>query len=240
MKPLLVLQNLSADGPAYFGTWLRLQGLPAEVVDAEAGGVFPDDLGPYAGLVILGGEMSANDELPSLRTAEALIRQAVAAGKPTLGHCLGGQLMARALGGRVHPARAPEIGWQPVHLAATALARDWLGAVDELLLFQWHYEAFELPPGAQSLASSPLCQHQAFAMGPHLALQFHLEADAEKLARWSIDADGDLRLQQAKTGHPRSVQDGRGMRAGTDRHLALQHAVADRVYGRWLQALGSG
>ncbi len=115
MKPVLILQNLSADGPAYLARWLREHGPAFEVFDNQAGPIFPDRIEPYAALAILGGEMSANDPLPSLRRAEDLFRQALAFGVPTTGHCLGGQLMARAMGARIGASPAPrpeaESGW---------------------------------------------------------------------------------------------------------------------------------
>ncbi len=234
MKPILVLQNLSADGPAYLARWLGERGLPFAVFDSEAGQAFPEQIEPYAALAILGGEMSANDDLPSLRRAADLFRQALARGVPTIGHCLGGQLMAQALGARIAAAPAPEIGWQTIEVRDTATAADWLGAPGVRTVFQWHYEAFDLPPGAEWLARSTACPHQAFALGPHLGLQFHVEGDAEKLTRWSHH--DDPRAAAVAPRHPGSVQAGAAMRAGTAEHLAAQQALAARLYARWLAA----
>jgi GMP synthase (glutamine-hydrolysing) len=233
MKPILIVQHLSDDGPAYLARWLSGRGLTYEVCDSEAGQTFPERIDPYAALAILGGEMSANDELPALRRAEDLIRQAVDLGVPTIGHCLGGQLIARALGARVARMPAPEIGWHEVMVADTAPARDWFGKAGAHVVFHWHYETFELPAGAELLASSSMCPHQAYALGQHLGLQFHLEADAEKLSLWSNDRVlGTL----AERYHGRGcVQDGATIRAGIRAHLAAQHALADRVYARWLE-----
>ena len=234
MKPVLVLQHLSADGPAYLARWLRREGLSFEVRNSEAGDPFPDDLSPYAALAVLGGEMSANDPLPSLRRAEVLIRQGVERAVPVIGHCLGGQLMARALGAQVVASPAPEVGWQPMRVDGTEPARAWFGAARTLQVFQWHYEAFDLPPGAVRLAGSSACPNQAFAIGPHLAMQFHVEIDAEKLARWSQD-DG-TRYERALAAHPQTVQSGAAMRAGASEHLGAHQAFADRLYGRWIAA----
>lgn len=233
MKPVLVLQHLSADGPAFLATWLRRRGLPLDLRNTEAGQAYPDDIGGHAALAILGGEMSANDPLPSLRQAEALVLQALDRGIPVIGHCLGGQLMARALGARVLASPAPEVGWQPLQVLDTPPARQWFGAAGAQQVFQWHYEAFELPAGVERLAGSAACPQQAFALGPHLALQFHVEVDAEKLSRWVLD-DGE-RWGQAQQRHPGSVQDAAAMRRGSDTHLAAQQALADRLYSRWLQ-----
>jgi GMP synthase (glutamine-hydrolysing) len=183
MKPVLILQHLSSDGPAYLGTWLGRQGLPFVVRNTEAGEAFPEDMRAFSALAVLGGEMSANDALPSLRQTEVLIRDAMARERPVIGHCLGGQLMARALGARVGPSPRPEIGWQPMSVAAHESANAWFGAAGVRQVFQWHEEAFGLPPGAVLLASSASCPHQAFAIGVHLGMQFHVEVDEEKLRR---------------------------------------------------------
>lgn len=237
MKPVLILQHLSADDPAWFGAWLQQQGVPFEVRNTEAGQDYPAHLREHSALAVLGGEMSANDPLPSLRRAEALINEAMAAGQPVIGHCLGGQLMARALGVRVLDSPAPEVGWQPLDVADSDLARRWFGPVRQATVFQWHYEAFELPPGAERLAGSPACGNQAFAIGPHLAMQFHIEVDAAKVTRWSLE--DSARWQQAQALHP-TVQSAQALRAGLLTELAAHQALADRLYRRWLQGVPRG
>src|SRR6266446_1527583 len=93
---------------------LASRGLEFEYVDLSLGGATPD-IGEAAGLISMGGPMSANDDLPYLRRELDLIGAAMALGKPMLGVCLGSQLIARALGARVYPNRVKEIGWYPVH-----------------------------------------------------------------------------------------------------------------------------
>lgn len=234
MKPVLMLQHLGGDGPAYLGRWLQDRGVAADVRNAEAGERFPARLDDHAALAVLGGEMSANDELASLRQAEALIRQAFEQGVPVLGHCLGGQLMARAMGARVVASPRPEVGWQPVAFDPRPEACDWFGDGEGATLFQWHYEAFELPATALRLEGNAACPNQAFGIGPHLAMQFHIEVDAAKVERWSRE-DGP-RWQQARQASPQTVQDGAALRAGIRRHLAEHQALADRIYRRWLGA----
>jgi GMP synthase (glutamine-hydrolysing) len=230
MKPVLVLQHLSADGPAFLGSWLHEQGVAVDVRNAEASDAFPADMLGHSALAVLGGVMSANDPLPTLRQAEALILQAMASGRPVLGHCLGGQLMARALGAKVSASPAPEVGWSTLQVNDSAAARDWFGRPGEHWVFHWHYEAFELPAGALPLASSTACPLQAFAIGPHLAMQFHVELDAEKLDRWSLDADP---LQGPALTGSAVVQSGAAMRRGGVRHLPQQQALAARIFQRW-------
>ncbi|MEO5733691.1 MAG: type 1 glutamine amidotransferase [Rubrivivax sp.] len=235
MKPVLILQHLSSDGPAYLQTWLERHELPFEVVDSERGGRAPADLTGHSALAILGGEMSANDDLPGLRDAEALFRLALEHAVPTLGHCLGGQLMARALGAEIGASPAPEIGWHTVTVADCPEAADWFESPGEHTVFQWHEEAFALPPQVVALAGSAACPHQAFSIGPHLAMQFHVELDAEKLQRWTHDASAQA------IGEPRyaSVQRPEQMLAQAAQHLLRQQALADRIYRCWIDGVGA-
>jgi len=230
VKPVLILQHLDADGPAYLCRRLREQGRSFEVFNSERGQHFPASMRGHAALAVLGGEMSANDPLPSLRDAERLILESMHAGLPVLGHCLGGQLMARALGAAVIDSPAPEIGWHRVTLLPHEDARQWFGERDSATVFQWHYDAFELPAGAQPLARSGACPHQAFSIGPHLAMQFHVELDEAKLAAWATAHDE--RFFAAAT--LPTVQTAAQMMEGSRAHLAAQQRLARRVYARWL------
>ncbi len=233
MKPVLILQHLSSDGPAYLGRWLQRQGVQADVRDTEAGQDYPRDMSKHRALAVLGGEMSANDALPSLREAERLILDAMRRGCPVIGHCLGGQLMARALGAKVTAARAPEIGWQPWQVEDNDLARAWFGESPADHVFQWHNEVFDVPAGASVLARSAMCPHQAFAVGPHLAMQFHVELDESKLRHWAAPESAEFLEQQRRHAN---VQSGAEMCEGIARHLGAQQRLADRVYRRWLDA----
>jgi GMP synthase-like glutamine amidotransferase len=232
MKRMLVLQHLTSDGPGELATFLNRQAVGFDVFDTQAGDAYPERIDGYSGLAVLGGEMSANDDLPSLRQAERLILEAMDRGVPVLGHCLGGQLMARALGAPVSRNRVPEIGWHPIAIAPEAEARAWLGDDPAPTVFQWHSETFALPREARLLASSEACAHQAFSIGPHLAMQFHIELDEAKLARWSADRHPDyLAMQRLQ---PATVQSGEAMRAAASTSLPAARAIAHRIYARWL------
>jgi GMP synthase-like glutamine amidotransferase len=238
MQPILILQHLSADDPAYLATWLERHGIAYELRNAESGDPYPTRIEGFAALAVLGGEMSANDPLPSLRRAEALILDAMANGRPVIGHCLGGQLMARALGERVVRSPAPEIGWQPMTVLDHAEAQRWLGDAGQRRVYHWHEEAFELPAGAVALAGSAACTHQAFAIGPHLAMQFHIEIDEPKLRRW---AESDTPAYRDAQRRHASVQSGARMCAELPLHLPAHQALADRIYARWWRGvLASG
>lgn len=232
MKPVLVLQHLPDDGPAFLATWLAAQGRAVDLRHTAAGDAYPERIDAHGALAVLGGEWGANDERPSLRRAEDLIRQAVAAGVPVLGHCLGGQLMSRALGGRVGLSDQPERGWHAVQRLQPVdrtRADDWFGDGPLPELFQWHRDAFTLPPGAEALAGSAACPLQAFALGPHLAMQFHVEVDAPKLAAWADEAAAEAALG------PASWHGAARMRQDTPRRLAASQALAARIYARWLR-----
>jgi GMP synthase-like glutamine amidotransferase len=234
MQPVLILQHLDEDGPAYLGRWLAERGIAVEVRNTQAGQGYPAGIDGYAALAVLGGEMGANDPLPSLRDAERLILDAMRLGRPVLGHCLGGQLMARALGARVGDSPQPEVGWHTVQVHDNPTARDWLGPPGPLPVFQWHYDAFDLPADARLLAGSSACPHQAFAVGPHLGLQFHPELDEPKLLRWVQGID--QRHERARLRHRQTVQDAAAMLADRGPRLAALHRLADRLYARWLAA----
>jgi GMP synthase (glutamine-hydrolysing) len=235
MKPVLILQNQRDDGPSFLATWLARQGVAVDLRCSEDGDEFPPHLGDHAALALLGGAMSANDDLPTLRHAEALIVEAIGSDRPVIGHCLGGQLIARALGAAVRPSPLPEVGWHALDWLPGASA--WFGAptAGTATVFQWHYEAFELPRGARRLAASPACPNQAFALGPHLALQFHLELDAAKLRRWTDAVDPAY--EAARRQYPKQVQSVDAMRADATARLKAQQRLAAAAYRRWLSPL---
>lgn len=192
---VLVVRNADGDPAGTLAEWLPDAGLTLHEV---SGADLPSELTGYAGMIVLGGPMSAGDDarapwLPQLR---ALLRNAVAAELPTLAICLGAQLLAVAHGGRVGPnPDGPELGAQLV-AKRTAAATDPLFAPLPITpdVIQWHYDAvLDLPPGAVHLASSPVCAHQAFRVG-RLAwgLQFHIETTPAMVRAWAAQDAADL------------------------------------------------
>ncbi len=201
--------------------------IPFEYVDLYREGASLPDVRDAAGLIFMGGPMSVNDDLPYLRQELALLGGSVAAGTPVLGVCLGSQLIAKALGARVYPNRIKEIGWYPVSFT-TAAARDRLhqGLANPETVFHWHGETFDLPPGAELLASSAACRHQAYRVGENVyGLQYHLEVTPEMIADWlSQDANcGDLREVETPI--------------DPDANSVRLKELAAQMFGRWLDLI---
>lgn len=232
MKPVAIFRFAPSEGPGYFATYLDRNRVPWTLVKVDGGAEIPAAPGDYAGLAFMGGPMSANDALSWIAPALGLIRDAADRGVPMIGHCLGGQLMARALGGSVARNPVKEIGWGPVEVVDGAAAAAWFGpGVRRFDSFHWHGEAFSLPPGATRIASSPWCENQAFALGDHLAMQCHVEMTPELIAAWCRDWGREV---EALARRAPSVQTPAQMLEGVEDKVHALHAVADAVYRRWL------
>lgn len=177
------LQHVPYEGLGHIETWLAARQATVTCTRLYAGETLPD-VASFDLLVILGGPMSVNDEdeLPWLALEKAFIRRAIEADRGVLGICLGGQLIAAALGAKVGPSPEREVGWWPVTKTPTAAdsAAPRFPFPDSVTCLQWHGEAFALPDGAIHLAQSPGCRHQAMQFGKRvIGLQFHPEADPD-------------------------------------------------------------
>ena len=231
MLPVLILQHQIPERAAYLTTWLDQHGILYETRNAGAGDEFPASIEPYAAMAVMGGGMSANDPLLSNRQAEILILQAVLRHRPVIGHCLGGQLMSRALGATIGTSPQPEIGWHAIQYQDNHTVTHWFGLDPTPTVIQWHYDAFDVPPGAVKLAGSQACPNQAWAMGPHLAMQFHIEMDETKAREWASEEDP---LWAEARGKYDTVQDSDAIVAGIGPHLAQHQRTADHIYRTWL------
>lgn len=176
--------------------------------------------------------MSVNDDLPWIPPMLGLIRQAVDAGIPVLGHCLGGQLMSKALGGVVTRNPVKEIGWGRIRVDANPVARHWFGAVTGFDSFQWHGETFSLPPGATRIMSSAFCSNQGFAVGPHLGMQCHVEMTRALIEEWCDDGEQEIAASPGP-----AVQLAARIRAEIPGKLAPLQRVAEGLYDRWLEGI---
>lgn len=233
MKPVAIFRHSPTEGPGYFSDYLDAQGVPWRIVRIDAGEEVPGDPRAFSGAALMGGPMSVNDPLPWIPAVLDFVRGAMDAGVPVIGHCLGGQLMSKALGGAVGPNPVKEIGWGPVRVEATPLARSWFGDLDEFLSFHWHGETFTIPAGAQRLASSAWCANQTFALGPHLGMQCHVEMKPEMIANWCESGAEEIAAAHAAP----SVQSAAAMQAEVEEKVRALNAVARRLYSRWLEGL---
>jgi GMP synthase-like glutamine amidotransferase len=197
---ILVLQHADWELPGCYGAVLHDRGAQTLVARPDQDERLPD-WREFDAILAMGGPMSVNDDarLPWLRGEKTLITEAVAAGTPYLGVCLGAQLLAAALGAPVYRGPRPEYGMHPVDLSAAARTDPVLGAVPARLdVFQWHGETFDLPAGAIALAGSPGYPHQAIRAGDHAyGLQFHLEVSQELLGTWLAVPDCLAEAQRA-------------------------------------------
>lgn len=233
MKPIAIFQHFADDDAGHFLDFARRAALPLRVFRGDQGETLPASIRPFSALVSLGGPMSVNDRLDFIEHEAHLIDEALAQDIPVLGHCLGSQLLARALGAEIRanqPARV-EIGWHRVEPLGGELA-DWSAPFAEGEVFQWHNENFTPPRDAQLFLGNANCPNQAFLYGPHLGMQFHIEITAKKILDWCrISAD------PLTWGHLPSVQSAAHMQDELAARVACSNRMADAVYQRWSQAL---
>jgi GMP synthase-like glutamine amidotransferase len=230
VKPVLVLQHIERGGPGLFGGFLEEKGIPWELRRPDQGDPLPREPGAYSGLCLCGGTQSVNDPAAWIQEEIRLVGEAARQGRPVIGHCLGGQMISRALGGRVTRSPMEEFGWQPLRRSAGPAAADWLdGLPPALTAMQWHNECFSLPPGAEPLLEGDACPLQAFVAGRMLAMQFHVELTEELIRHWAIDL-GHL----APAPGP-GVQTPRAVLEELPVNFPVSRALAMRLYERWLE-----
>src|SRR6516165_3211979 len=181
MIRMVVLQHVEFEGPAAIADWAADRRVPVRVCHLGHNGILPS-IYDFDMLTVMGGPMNANDQaqLDWLGPEIALVREAIAADKTVFGVCLGAQMIAKAMGARVYPGNAKEIGWFPVErMGAHPL---FGGLPDSFTPLHWHGETFDLPRGAKLLAKSKIALNQAFAVGQRvLGVQFHMEPTEESV-----------------------------------------------------------
>ncbi len=222
-------EDLGSFAPVLQKRGIRLSYREAGIDDLGAIDAAKPDL-----LVVLGGPIGAYEEevYPFLRDELRLIGQRLAADLPTLGICLGAQLMARALGARVYPGSRKEIGWSPLTLTPEG-ARSCLRYVapEKTKVLHWHGDTFDLPEDTVRLASTEICANQAFALGKKiLALQFHAEPLAKNLERWLIANTGEIAATPGITVP--------GLRANIAREAPSLEIMGPKCFAAWLDGAG--
>ena len=238
MKPVAIFRFSSDDGPGYFASFLDRHSVPWRIFKIDEGEAIPPlavALEKFSGFCFMGGPMSVNDKLPWIPPMLEVIRAASARGTPCIGHCLGGQLMSKALGGVVSENTVKEIGWNPVVTEDNASAREWLGedmtAPSTLTTFQWHGETFSLPAGATRILTSEVCANQAYVIGDSLSMQCHPEMTSAMINEWC----GDWAAEKVIAS--KSVQRPEEMQRSMESNLVALRTLADRLYTRWIAGL---
>ncbi len=235
MKPIAIFRHHPAEGPGYLANFLDRHSIPWQLIRIDAGDAVPASCHAFSGLALMGGPMSVNDDLPWIPPALALIRCATDSDIPVLGHCLGGQLMSKALGGSVGRNPVKEFGWGEVVVADNVEARRWFGDTKRFLGFHWHGETFTIPQGATRILSSAYCDNQAFALGKHLGFQCHIEMTEPMIREWCAIGGDEVAAASASPG---AQQPAAMLNAMADKVTAL-NALADAVYTRWIAGLAT-
>jgi GMP synthase (glutamine-hydrolysing) len=229
---LLVLQHIACEPPAAFEDELRSRGLDVIRVELDEGEPLPD-WRDFPAIVVMGGPMAAYDEAehPWLAGEKRLLREAVEADVPVWGVCLGAQLLASALGARVYRGDRPEVGLLPVHLTPDAANDPVFGdAPGSFPTLQWHGDSFDLPAGANLLASSPAYPHQAFRVGRSYGLQFHIEVPLELATEWA-EVPAYAESLESTLG-PGALDE---LLADVARNVNVTVPLARDLFGRWLE-----
>jgi GMP synthase (glutamine-hydrolysing) len=219
--PILVLRHEPFEHLGYFASVLEEKEIEYRYHDLGE----PLANQRHSGLIIMGGPMSANDGLAGLRGEMQLIESSLGADIPILGICLGSQLIAKALGAKVYRNAQMEIGWEPVWLREAAHNDPLFGGLaSPETFFHWHGETFDLPSGADWLAYSAKCRHQAYRYGKKVyGIQFHPEITPEMIVDWCAQ--------------PVNCGDVETLPAPIDPHLHDPQAGSRKIFESWLKLL---
>jgi GMP synthase-like glutamine amidotransferase len=235
MKPVAIFRHARTEGPGYLADFLDQNGIPKRLVCIDAGDPLPASAREFSGLVFMGGPMSVNDDLPWIPPVLGLIREAVDADIPVLGHCLGGQLMSKALGGQIGGNPVKEIGWGMLQVADNAEAAHWFRDTHAFNGFHWHGETFSIPDGAVNILSSSHCPNQAFALGKHLGFQCHIEMTVGMIIEW-CRIGGDEIAQAADSPAVQTIEE---IEFDIEDRVAALNRVAEMVYATWVRGLAA-
>ena len=233
---ILVLQHKACEPPGVYEDVLRERGAEIHRVELDEGEPLPENPLGFDAIVAMGGPMSVNDEaeLPWLIEEKRAVADAVRAGVPFWGVCLGVQLLAASLGARVYPGPAPEVGILPVELTEEGRADPvFSGLPESILALQWHGDTFDLPKGAVRLVGSSAYPNQAFRAGrAAYGVQFHIEVSSELAHEWADVPEYAEYLERIFG--PGALDD---LIGALDTHVDGMLGHARTLFTRWLDAV---
>lgn len=230
MKPIAILQHEATQGPGVLEAHFLQQGIAYEVITPCLDVDSPVRAADYRGLVVLGSNHCANEQLRWIEQERCLLQDALAHDVPVLGHCFGAQMLARAMGAKVWRNPCPNIGWSRVWV--TRSAQELLNVPHELTIFNWHYDTFAIPPGATRSMYGAFCLNKGFVHGRNWAFQGHLEVTAESVKAWCSEGREELRHA-----HGPAVQHEAQILNHLPRYIGALHATAMNVYSAWTRQL---
>jgi GMP synthase (glutamine-hydrolysing) len=229
MKPVAILQHDRAQQPGYLIDFLDSRDLPHRVLLTSEGDAVPRRAPDWSGVIVLGSPHSVHDALPWIRDEHRFVQDAFARDVPVLGHCFGGQLMARCLGASVGPCPWPNIGFSSV--AATAMDHPYR-RVPAFAAFHWHRETFGIPRGARRAFFGRRVLNEGFVLRRHLALQSHLEVTEATVRGW---CDQDREELVGAVGP--WVQGEVEILAGLANKITALHRAAQPIYAAWAEGI---
>lgn len=230
-KKVKIIRHVDCEGPGYLLDVFNDENIPYEIIKVDEGQSIPQSTDDMLALVSMGGGMSVNDDLDWISPEIRLIQKAVEQNIPTLGHCLGAQLMAKAMGSTIYANPVKEIGWFNVTTNNNKASDYWLADLSfPLNVFHWHGETFDLPNGAQLLLSSEHCENQCFVMGNMLAFQCHIEMTESLVHEWAHRFADQINEDQATEQSPELMLE------NLKEKITLLNQSADVIYRRWIKS----
>ena len=232
MLPIIIVCHAEHEPAGYLCRYLDNKNVSYKIINGINYDMADLDLTAVAGLVFIGGRYSVNDEHAWIADEIKLIQRAIEKDMPVMGVCFGAQLISKALGAEVSTAENMEIGWHKIKLDASRPAEANLLNLDDVFdVFEWHEDVFSLPDGAMQLFSGHNFENQGYLCGKVLAMQFHLEMTADMVHDWLG------RYCDCLPGASQYVQNPEKITEHLNERLDNLHAVADKIYGWWLNMI---
>ncbi len=238
-KLVLIMRFYETEGPGYLADFFSQNTIQYRLIKVDKMEEIPKSVSQYSGLVLMGGPMSVNDHLPWIKEVIKLIQEAIQSNIPVLGHCLGGQLISKALGAVVKKNTLREIGWFPVQILKNNLeqiqaSKKWFGDLSESQVFHWHGETFELPKNAIHLLSNNNCYYQGYSyLDKHIAFQCHIEMIPSMVEEWIKCGVEEIKREKNKE----AIQMPKVILENLPNKCDQLNQLANHVYKQWIKGL---